>query len=76
MEVGPQAVTHTFKALRAQSKEVPFVRVSAESTRKLFIPARALSAGQELARNYREQLQKEIQQNEFNPRKRNRKSVY
>ena len=61
MEVGPQVVAHGLEALGAQSEEIPLVRISAaERTGELFVPAGALDAGQEMARNNREQLQRGI----------------
>ena len=59
VEVDLQLLTHGLEALWAQREEVPPVGVSAEVAWELLVPARALDARQEMARNYREQLQRQ-----------------
>lgn len=75
VEVCLEVITQGFEALRAQSKEVPLVRVGDEPTGKLLIPARALDARQEPARNYREQLRREARHSQISKKKNKDHSV-
>lgn len=57
-KVGSQLVAHGLEAAGAQHEQVLPVGVSGWLTRELLIPAGALDAGQEMARNYRKQLRR------------------
>lgn len=59
LEAPPQVLRHSLETLGAQSEMVLPVGDAAEVTGEPLIPARALDAGQEMARNHREQLQKD-----------------
>lgn len=59
LEASLQVLGDSLETLGAQSEMVLPVGVAAEGTREPLIPARALDAGQEMARNHREQLQKD-----------------
>lgn len=57
-KVGPQLVAHGLEAAGAQREQVLPVGVSVWLPGELLIPAGALDAGQEMARNYRKQLRR------------------
>lgn len=59
LEASLQALGDGLETLGALSEMVLPVRVAVEVTREPLIPARALDAWKELARNHREQLQKD-----------------
>lgn len=57
-KVGPQLVAHGLEAAGAQREQVPPVGVGGWLAGELLVPAGALDAGQEMARNYRKQLRR------------------
>lgn len=59
LEASPQVLGDSLETLGALSEMVLPVGVAAEVTGEPLIPARTLDAGQETARNHREQLQKD-----------------
>lgn len=57
-EVGPQLLAHGLEAAGAQREQVLPVGVGGRLAGELLVPAGALDAGQEMARNYRKQLRR------------------
>lgn len=59
LEAPVQVLADSLESLGAQREVVVPVGVAAKLAREPLIPARALDAGQKMARNHREQLQKD-----------------